>query len=142
MLVTVGYKLVDAQDAVLNQWGGTVGVLADPPNPLALPNGDHVCAPELDTDYGGYRLISWQIEVPDNPVPEYVTSAQARLLLLSQNLLDQAEALIAQQSRSAQIEWQYRDKFYRNSSILLSTAEEMNLTSEQIDQFFIAAAVL
>jgi hypothetical protein len=52
-----GYRLVDTQNSVIAEWGGTLGQCPGIPNPLFLPNGDHVHAPSLDTDYGGYRLL-------------------------------------------------------------------------------------
>ena len=38
------------------------------PNPLVLPNGDQVCAAELDTDYGGFKLTTWLMDKPDEVV--------------------------------------------------------------------------
>ena len=77
-------------------------------------------------------------------VPQVVSRRQARLLLLQQGLLDQVEAMIALQDRATQITWADAIEFKRNDPLLLAlaAAPELNLTSEQLDQFFIAAAQL
>ena len=52
----VGYKLVRMSDnVVINSWGGTFGQCPGIPNPLVLPNGDHVCGAEPG-EYGEWRL--------------------------------------------------------------------------------------
>lgn len=73
-------------------------------------------------------------------VPEFVTPRQVRLLLLSQNLLDQVEAIIAQSDRATQIAWEFASEFRRKDPLLLALATQLNLTDEQLDQFFIAAS--
>ena len=75
-------------------------------------------------------------------VPSSVTPRQVRLLLLQQDLLDQVETLIAQRDRASQITWAHALEFHRNDPLLLALATDLNLTEEQIDQFFIAAAQL
>lgn len=75
-------------------------------------------------------------------VPQSVTPRQVRLLLLSQGLLDDVEAMIAQQDRATQITWEFSEIFERNHPLLNQLAANLGLTSEQIDQFFIAAAGL
>lgn len=64
----VGYKLKDADGADIETWGGVWGSCPNMPNPLRLPNGDHVHAPSLDTSYGGYTLTEWHMDPPP-PVP-------------------------------------------------------------------------
>jgi hypothetical protein len=75
-------------------------------------------------------------------VPASVTPRQVRLLLLSQGLLSQVTTLIAQQPEAAQIAWEYASEFRRDDPLLLSLATNLNLTSQQLDEFFIAAAAL
>ena len=84
------------------------------------------------------------IENAPIPVPQVVSRRQARLLLLQQGLLDQVEVMIALQDRATQITWADAIEFKRNDPLLLAlaAAPELNLTSEQLDQFFIAAAQL
>lgn len=76
------------------------------------------------------------------PVPASVTPRQARLLLLSQNLLAQVESIIAASDEATRIEWQYASEFRRDDPLLLSLATSLNLTEQQLDDFFIAANTL
>ena len=76
------------------------------------------------------------------PVPASVTPRQVRLLLLQQGLLDQVEAMIAQQDKATQIAWQYAEIFRRDDPLLNGLAQNLGLSSAQIDQFFIAAAAI
>lgn len=76
------------------------------------------------------------------PVPASVTPRQVRLLLLSQNLLSQVEAIIAGSDQATQITWQYASEFRRDDPLLAALATQLGLSSEQIDQFFISAAAL
>lgn len=59
----VGYRLIqDDSGAVVAEWGGVFGVVPQLPNPLFLPDGNHVHAPRLNQSYNGYRLVEWQKE--------------------------------------------------------------------------------
>lgn len=75
-------------------------------------------------------------------VPETVTPRQVRLLLLQQGLLDQVETLISQQDKATQITWEFAIEFRRNDPLLNNLAQQLNLTEDQVDQFFIAASQL
>lgn len=75
-------------------------------------------------------------------VPKVVSRKQVRLLLLNQGLLDQVEALIATRDKATQIEWQDSLEFHRDNPLLNALAQNIGLSSEQIDQFFIDASAL
>lgn len=160
--MAVGYKLIDAQGATIQSWGGTWGQCAGIPNPLKLPNGDYVHAPSLNTDYGGYTLVEWLMQEPPPPVPDSITRRQCALQLLAMQTITAEEALamtktaevpaaVAQvltdavnagqmtpeQRILAEIDFAATN-YYRSNSLL----DLMGLTPEQIDQFFIAAAQL
>lgn len=75
-------------------------------------------------------------------VPASVTPRQVRLVLLSQGLLASVEAMIDQQDEATKISWQYASEFRRDDPLLNQLAVNLNLTSQQIDDFFIEAAVL
>ena len=136
----VGYKLVDADNNAYKEWGGIWGQCPALPNPIFLPNGLHVYSPYLGVDYGGYKLVEWEMEEPAPSVPYSITPKQVRLLLLQQNLLANVEAMIAQQDEATKITWQYDSEFRRNDPLLDQLAIELNLTEQQIDEFFIAAS--
>lgn len=140
--MVVGYKLVDLQNNVIKEWGGTWGQSPGIPNPLFLPNGMQVHSPDLDVYYDGYKLVLWEMEEPPPSVPTSITPRQVRLLLLQQNLLADVEAMIAQQDEATKITWQYALEFRRDDPLLNQLATNLNLTQEQIDEFFIQASVL
>lgn len=94
-----------------------------------------------DADASEWRWSDGQI-VAVPKVPASVTPRQVRLLLLSQNLLSQTEALIAASDDATKITWQYASEFRRDDPLLGALAQQLGLTDEQVDQFFIAAAAL
>ena len=79
---------------------------------------------------------------PPPVVPQSVTPRQVRLVLLAQGLLASVEAMIAQQDEATRIAWQYASEFRRDDPLLLSLATSLNLTEQQLDDFFIAANTL
>lgn len=81
------------------------------------------------------RLASMRKIVP-------VTPRQVRLLLLSQGLLSQVTAMIEQQDEATRIAWEYASEFRRDDPLLLTLAQNLNLSDQQLDEFFLAAAEL
>ena len=78
---------------------------------------------------------------PNAPsVPASITPRQCRLILMAKGLLPQVEAMIAQQDEATRITWEYAIEFRRNDPLLAALSANLGLTSEQIDEFFIAAA--
>lgn len=75
-------------------------------------------------------------------VPVSITPRQCRLLLLQQGLLSTVEAMIAQQDDATKITWEYALEFRRDDPLLTQLATNLGLTSQQIDEFFIAASTL
>lgn len=73
-------------------------------------------------------------------VPNSVTARQVRLLLLQNNLLDEVEAMIQTQNQSVKIQWEYATRFERNDPLLNQMAETLNISQEELDQFFIEAS--
>jgi hypothetical protein len=78
------------------------------------------------------------------PVPTSVNPRQVRLVLLAQGLLTSVEAMIAEQDEATQITWKYASEFRRDDPLLAQLAANLvpPLSSQQIDEFFIAAAAL
>jgi hypothetical protein len=75
-------------------------------------------------------------------VPTSITPRQCRLVLMSQGLLPAVEQAIADMDEATRITWEYALEFRRDDPLLNALGKNMNLTDEQIDQFFIAAARL
>jgi hypothetical protein len=115
--------------------------------PQNIPHKDIVWLPVL-REYGepfeGIENNNWVIRISDpslNP-PSSITPRQCRLFLLQQGLLNQVEEIISQQDKATQITWEYALEFYRNDPLLIQLGNNLNLSKEQIDQFFIAASKL
>lgn len=95
-------------------------------------------------------LAAWEAkraeadQPPPPSVPKVVSARQVRLLLLNQGLLDDVEAVIAQQDRATQIAWEYATEFNREDSLLntLTQKPPLSFDEAQLDQFFMAAAAL
>lgn len=74
-------------------------------------------------------------------IPRTITLRQARLYLLSINLLDDLENIISQ-NRAYQIEWEYANQIERESSLVIILGQALELNGERIDEMFIAASKL
>lgn len=77
----------------------------------------------------------------DLAVPDFVSRYQARAALLNAGLLEQVEAHFATLPDSSldRLAWQEAPTVQRHSAALLSAANALGLTSEQVDNFFIQA---
>lgn len=121
---------VDAQGAYLGGWDSSPPVGA-----IEVPD-----APEDARQvWGGAQ---WGEAQPS--VPQSVTMRQARLAMLQAGILDDVEALIASMpgddGRAARIDWEYALEVRRDWPLIAALAQQMSLTSEQVDELFIAAA--
>lgn len=95
--------------------------------------------------YSGYQCTDPDYSGPAPvEVPSSVTPRQVRLVLLAQGLLTSVEAMIAEQDEATQITWKYASEFRRDDPLLAQLAVNLvpPLSSQQIDEFFIAAAAL
>jgi hypothetical protein len=88
----------------------------------------------------GQWTQTWNVQPA--PPPDSITPRQCRLLLLQQGLLADVEAMIAAQDEATRITWEYALEFRRDDPLLNQLAANLELTNEQIDQFFIAASEL
>ena len=75
-------------------------------------------------------------------VPRFITSRQCRMALEMQGLLVSVEELIRKQDKLTQITWEYASVFMRDDPLLNSLAKNLDLTDEQINQFFFVASEL
>jgi hypothetical protein len=89
---------------------------------------------------GGQWTQTWTVVAAD--VPSYITPRQCRLVLMQQGLLAQVEQMIAQQDEATRITWEYALEFRRDDPLLNALAQNLGLTDQQIDEFFVAAAQL
>jgi hypothetical protein len=101
-----------------------------------------VTGEETRIDWSPERIAAHEAEAAKAMVPKSITPRQCRLILLQQGLLSSVEAMIAGQDEATRIAWEYASEFRRDDPLLLALAQNLQLTSEQIDQFFIAAAQL
>lgn len=81
------------------------------------------------------------VEYRKSQVPQSITPLQAKLQLLKLGLLDEVEALVTG-DRTAQLYWEYTSVFERDNAVLLLMAEQLGLTSEQVDEMFMEASKL
>lgn len=78
--------------------------------------------------------------IPEKVVPLLVTARQARLLLLQKGLLSTVENMISQRDEASRITWEYATIFERDNPLLTQLSEDLGLTEEEIDEFFIEAS--
>lgn len=78
--------------------------------------------------------------------PRVCDMAQARLALLQAGLLDQVQAAIEAMpgvdGQAARIAWEYRSTVRRDSPLVLALAAQLDLSEQQLDDLFAAAASL
>ena len=83
---------------------------------------------------------------PPSKVPQAVTMRQARLALLGVGLLQSvADAMAAMpgiEGDAARIEWEYAQEVRRDSALLASLANAMQITDAQLDALFTEGAAL
>lgn len=96
----------------------------------------------IDEDGAPTRI--YDTEPVTTPVPQIVTPRQLRLALLGAGKLAQVQALIDSGNAppEAVISWEYATEFLRTDPMLnqLASAVQPPLTSDEIDQLFVAAA--
>ena len=88
---------------------------------------------------GVWREV-FAVEMAPVLVPQQVTMRQARLELLSRDLLDDVDAVIAVAGGAAQIEWEYASTVDRDNPVIAVVQQQQGMTDEQIDDLFREAA--
>lgn len=85
-----------------------------------------------------------ELEDYSPPVPQSITRRQARLALLSAGLLQAVEGAIDGMDEpartAAKIEWEDATEIKRDHALIANLSVELNLSSEQLDELFIAAS--
>lgn len=116
-----------------------------------LTDADFITSIRLQDDGDGPYIAKWGLPLPqptssqlvaarDVPVPQSVTNAQARLVLLQSNQLDAVETAVRSMSREAQIGWEYRPIIHRNNPFVIEAQAAMGWSDAELDELFIQAA--
>ena len=83
-------------------------------------------------------------EAPNTPappfVPQVVTPLQARRAINAAGLRTAIEAAVAAADQDTKDAWEYATEIRRDNPIIAAMAASLNLTGEQIDDLFRAAA--
>ena len=83
--------------------------------------------------------IELKKEYEKSLIPKTITLRQARLYLLSIELLDDLENIISQ-NRAYQIEWEYANNIERESLLVKILGQTLNLDDTAIDNMFMEAS--
>jgi len=98
----------------------------------------------LDAETGAVAIDPAKAAQIANPVPVSVTMEQARIELFACGILEAVEGLIAlmpgEDGDIARIRWQSAPRLNRDDALLLMMADQLSLTSVQVDQMFIRAS--
>jgi len=82
----IGYSLIDSNNKEIEIWNSNLY-----PNPIILPNGDHVHSAALNVNYSGYKLVErWEIK-----------NIESRLVEIGQTISYDGERIV--------VTTQYRD---------------------------------
>jgi hypothetical protein len=153
----VGYKLLDAKNNEIMSWGGIYGQCPDIPNPLILPNGDHICGMSKPGPVQDWYIAEWHMLEPVI-VPDTISRRQCATKLKRIGLISQEEAVAMAanatvpafiQSFFAKMDPEARDdaellmtaqEFKRNNPVLVAAFHAGGMKDTDIDDFFISAA--
>lgn len=106
-----------------------------------------ICQPKEDGSYFDYYNTDGTPNLDYVPVdlvqevPQSITMRQARLYLLSLNLLDDVELIVAQ-NRAWYIEWEYANEVLRTNQLIPALQQSLGLSDSDIDNMFIEASKL
>ena len=74
-------------------------------------------------------------------IPSSITMRQARLYLLSKDLLDNVEALVST-NKAWQIEWEYSHEVLRSNQLIQALQSALGLFDTDVDDMFLEASKL
>ena len=157
----VGYQLRNSANVVINQWGGIYGITPSIPSLVILSDGSQVHAPSLGTFSNGDRLVELYID-PPAPVIQPISRRQFFQQAAIGGFITDDEALLAVQvgaiptailnvvntlpsandQFAAKMVLSGAATFDRSHPLVSAVGASMNLTSSQVDTFFIAASHL
>jgi hypothetical protein len=96
----------------------------------------------MGDDFDGTDFIKQPQAVIENPLINVISMRQARLQLLSMNLLDAVNSQINTLSQSAQIEWEYATEVRRDNPLVAQLQTSLAMTDNDMNQFFYEAVQL
>lgn len=108
------------------------------PARIALPNGDVVFGATNTWTDGNYKIVASSISIPDPPVPTpTLTARQARLAINTvPGLRTQVEGVVAASDQNTKDYWEYSSELHRDHPLLNNLANQVGLTSKQVDDLF------
>ena len=74
--------------------------------------------------------------------PDAISMRQCRLQLLSMQLLATVNSAVSEMDEAAQIEWEYANDVTRGFPLVVAMQQLLEMTDEDVDNFFTAAAAL
>lgn len=111
------------------------------------PQPEHrvVAGPDEEYEPGKWRQTWVQEEIPEPPVPQVVSRAQGKTVLISQGLWAGVQAWIAAieddtQRALAEVAVNDTQEWRRDSPTMIAAASALGITEEQMDELFIAAS--
>ena len=93
----------------------------------------------IEISYEEMMKITNPLKEPEQIKVKTITLRQARLYLLSIELLDDLENII-NQNRAYQIEWEYANQIERESPLVKILGQTLNLGDTAIDDMFMEAS--
>jgi hypothetical protein len=128
------YKLTHAESIIRIEDGAVI--------PEDLENSDYNQYLSWEKDGG----VAEEADPLPSDIPSEITMRQCRLALHAAGLLPAVngviEAIQGEEGVSARIEWEYAMVVSRTSPLLISMMPYINITNQQLDNLFLAAAQL
>lgn len=129
--------------AILDENNRVIDLVAVTAENAALPDaGNTVSIGCFYVPADGSYLPPPDPPVPPVPVPEVISRFQARSLLFTMGLLDDAEALVLAQGTQAAMAWADVHEFRRDSPLVNGVAPQLGLDANALDDFFRTAATI
>lgn len=166
-----GFSLIDSDNNIVESWYENNG-FRTAPEVIHIPNSDLVVhAPQLYTDYNGYKLVKRQLvnEKPSewhrpisstllfdgtdvvetyvypeepNVVPQSVSPIQFRKALNQLNIRNEVDNYVGTLDQDSKDAWEYATSFDRGNPIILEATVALNKTTKEVDDLFRLASTL
>lgn len=161
----VGYRLKNIEtEEYVERYGGGFFTIPNVPSLITLPNGDQVWAPVVGQEYSGYVLEEWYEQPPPAPAATIpiISDRQFFQQAAIEGIITEAEALAAvktgdipvvlqsivdsisddAQRFAAQMLLSGATTFERNHPLTEAVGQSLGWTNQQIENFFLSAALL